>query len=104
MDFLERYLDIQQIRFQDQLRITIDIAPETLDANVPSLMLQPLVENAIKHGIGNRAEGGEVTVRAWRDETRLHLEVHDDGPGLGVPLDEAIGDGVGLATTRARLE
>jgi two-component system, LytTR family, sensor kinase len=104
IEFLQRYLDIQLIRFQDQLRVTVDVQPETLDLAVPNLILQPLVENAIKHGVSRRAGGGEVSVRAFRDNGLLRLEVHDDGPGLGRPLDAALGDGLGLANTRDRLE
>jgi len=105
MDFLRRYLEIQQIRFQDQLRITLDVPDELLDAQVPSLILQPLVENAIKHGVTPRAEGGEVTVVVKREGNRLRLTVRDDGPGLNSQdARGASGNGVGLANTRARLE
>jgi two-component system, LytTR family, sensor kinase len=102
MDFLHRYLEIQQIRFQDQLRVELDVPDELLDARVPNLILQPLVENAIKHGVTARAEGGEVRVSAARDDGLLRLTIRDDGPGLSaVPK---AGSGVGLANTRARLE
>ena len=105
MDFLRRYLEIQQIRFQEQLRVTLDVPDELLDAAVPSLLLQPLVENAIKHGVTPRAEGGEVTVRAVRDDGALTISVRDDGPGLTTMSGrESAGNGVGLANTRARLE
>jgi two-component system LytT family sensor kinase len=107
MDFLRRYLEIQQIRFQDQLRVTIDVPDDLLDAAVPSLLLQPLVENAIKHGVTPRAEGGEVSVRVARDDGDLHIAVRDDGPGLPAssqhPPAGSPGSGVGLANTRARL-
>jgi sensor histidine kinase YesM len=105
MDFLRRYLEIQQIRFQDQLRVELHVPDELLDARVPSLILQPLVENAIKHGVTPRAEGGQVTLSIARDDGRLRVSVRDDGPGI--PPDDgasARGSGVGLANTRARLE
>jgi signal transduction histidine kinase len=102
LEFLQRYLDIQQIRFQDQLRVHVEIAPDTLDASVPSLILQPLVENAIKHGIGPHARGGTVTVRSHRENGMLCLEVRDDGAGLP-PGWELGASGVGLANTRERL-
>src|SRR4030095_2143799 len=105
MYFLRRYLEIQQIRFQDQLRVTLDVPDELLDACVPSLILQPLVENAIKHGVTSRGEGGEVTVGIASDDRRLRVTVRDDGPGITATAARASGgNGVGLANTRARLE
>jgi two-component system LytT family sensor kinase len=104
MDFLRRYVEIQQIRFQDQLRVRLDVPDELLDACVPSLILQPLVENAIKHGVTPRAEGGEVTVRVVRDDGDLRVAVRDDGPGLSASSTRPTpGSGVGLTNTRARL-
>jgi len=104
MDFLRRYLEIQQIRFQDQLRVRLDVPDELLDATVPSLILQPLVENAIKHGVTPRAEGGEVTVEIARDDGQLRVAICDDGPGLSLSGRAESGNGVGLSNTRARLE
>lgn len=101
IDFLERYLEIEQTRFQDRLTVKLDIAPDTLDAGVPNLILQPLVENAIRHGIAPRSTPGEVEIRAARDNGRLRLEVLDDGPGI---KPESFKEGIGLANTRARLE
>lgn len=103
MDFLRRYLEIQQIRFQDQLRVRLDVPDDLLDAFVPNLILQPLVENAIKHGVTPRAEGGEVSVRVSRDDGVLHVAVRDDGPGVAAEA-AGNGNGVGLANTRARLD
>jgi two-component system LytT family sensor kinase len=103
LEFLRRYLEIQQIRFQDQLRVRVDVAPEALDALVPSLILQPLAENAIRHGIGPRASGGELAVRGVRAGETLQLEVLDDGVGMRDPARAEHAGGVGLRNTRARL-
>jgi two-component system, LytTR family, sensor kinase len=100
---LAAYIEIQRVRFEDRLRITLDIEPAAERALVPWLVLQPLVENAIRHAIEPRAAGGHVAVRATRAGARLNLEVTDDGPGIaggGSPN----ADGVGLANTRARLK
>ncbi len=102
LDFLEHYLDIEQIRFGDRLRVQMDIEPETLRARVPNLLLQPLVENAIRHGIAPRAGAGRVEIRAARDNGVLRLQVRDDGPGL--PEGDGLHNGVGLANTMARLQ
>jgi two-component system, LytTR family, sensor kinase len=101
LDFIAPYLEIQKARFGSRLDVCLDIDPETEGARVPNLILQPLVENAIRHGIAPRPEGGRVEVRACRRNGTLRLEVRDDGPGLA----EVGGfkEGVGLANTRARL-
>ena len=100
---LRAYLSIQQVRFQDRLRVEIAVAPDAHDALVPNLLLQPLVENAIQHGIAPRAAPGCIQVRSWRDGDTLHLQVRDDG--VGPPGDGAsIKEGVGLGNARARLE
>lgn len=104
LDFLNLYLEIQQTRFGERLMVERDIAAETLDARVPNLILQPLVENAIRHGISSRAAGGRITIRARREEAVLRLEVEDDGPGMDSGRLDANGQGLGLANTRARLE
>jgi signal transduction histidine kinase len=103
LDFVGRYLEIQKARFGGRLAVELDIEPDTLAAMVPALVLQPLVENAIRHGVAPRPDGGRVEVRARRREGALYLEVRNDGPGL--PTDGAGGqrEGVGLANTRARL-
>jgi LytS/YehU family sensor histidine kinase len=102
LEFLERYLEIEKTRFSDRLVVRIDVAPETLDASTPCLILQPLVENAIRHGIAARSLPGCVTVRAARDGEMLVLEVKDDGPGIPAAL--ASNNGIGISSTRARLE
>jgi LytS/YehU family sensor histidine kinase len=102
LSFLDRYLEIEKTRFADRLRVSFAVDPDILDARVPSLLLQPLVENAIRHGVSRRADGGRVDVRAWRENGSLRLEVRDDGPGLPEAAFES--SGIGLANTRARLE
>ena len=103
MEFLELYLGIQQMRFRDRLRVTLDAAPDTLDALVPNLILQPLVENAVRHGVAARDRVCTVTVGARREGDRLRLIVADDGPGLPDYLPPGREGGIGLANTRARL-
>lgn len=102
LDFLERYLEIERIRFADRLHVHMRIAPETLEARVPNLILQPLVENAIRHGVAGRATSGAIEICAERHDGRLRLQVKDDGPGL--PPDKALSNGVGLSNTMARLQ
>jgi two-component system, LytTR family, sensor kinase len=101
LEFTEKYLAIMHVRYQDRVRYKFDIAPDTLQACVPSLLLQPLVENAIKHGIEPNPQGGQIDVRAWRDGHRLQLTISDSG--RGVPLSKTSNEGIGLASTRARL-
>jgi two-component system, LytTR family, sensor kinase len=103
LEMLERYLEIEQTRFQDRLTVEMQIEPETLDARVPNLILQPLVENAIKHGIAPRSRAGLVEIRATRENGTLQLRVRDDGKGLPTGTDASLKEGVGLANTRARL-
>jgi sensor histidine kinase YesM len=104
--FLEPYLEIEQARLEERLTVVKKISPETLEARVPHLILQPLVENAIRHGIASRIEPGRVEISATRapNDRALHLEVRDDGRGVG--RDSAVGTrrGVGLTNVRSRLE
>ena len=104
MEFLQKYLEIMQVRFEGKLRTETRVAPEVADALVPSLILQPLVENAVKHGVSNRAEPGRIEIYADRDGDRLVLGVRDSGPGLQPPRERAEGEGVGLQNVRARLQ
>lgn len=101
---LDHYLAIQRIRFGDRVRIAQRIDPEAHRALVPPLVVQPLVENAIRHGLSPRASGGTVTVTATRAGNLLRLSVEDDGVGLAVPGGAPAGVGLGLSITRQRLE
>jgi two-component system LytT family sensor kinase len=104
LEFLESYLEIEQTRFQDRLTVRMEIDPSALDARVPHLILQPLVENAIRHGIAPRASAGLVEIRARRQNGVVRLEVRDNGAGLGASSPESLMKGIGLSNTRARLE
>ena len=103
VEFLKCYLDIERIRFGRRLTANLDIAPDTLDARVPNLILQPIVENAIRHGIAPRAAPGRIDIRAGRVNGRLEVQIKDDGPGLPSAAAGPVREGVGLANTRARL-
>jgi signal transduction histidine kinase len=102
IDALQRYLGIEQLRFGERLRVEIDVTSEARSALVPSLILQPLIENCIKYAIARRIEGGLVAIRAKVEGECLTVRVQDDGPGMPVPCDPT-GTGVGLANTRERL-
>jgi signal transduction histidine kinase len=104
IDFLQKYLDIEQTRFQDRLRVSVSIDPDVLDGEVPRMILQPIVENAIKHGIAGRHGGDRVHISAGRHGERLWMQVHDNGGGLHVGTLRALRTGVGLANTRDRLD
>ncbi len=105
LEFLRCYLEIEQVRFRDRLQVSFDVAPEVRQALVPNLILQPIIENSIKHGIAPRASAGRICINAKRLNGHLQIEVRDDGPGLSGrhPL-RAINAGVGLANTRERLQ
>jgi two-component system, LytTR family, sensor kinase len=104
MEFLAPYLEIQKIRFGKNLKIEIQIEPEVQNAIVPSLMLQPLVENAIRHGISHRATGGTVIVLAERVDDHLEISVRDDGVGLPPRWTLESSAGLGLSVTRERVK
>jgi sensor histidine kinase YesM len=103
LEYLRLYLSIEQLRFSDRLRVDFDVDSELLDAAVPHMALQPIVENAIRHGIGARASSGVIGIRAQRVVDHLHVSVRDDGPGFREKC-ASIGLGLGLANTRARLK
>ena len=104
IDFLQKYLDIEQTRFQDRLTVSVTVDPEGLDGEVPRMILQPLVENAIKHGIAGRNGGNQIHISAGREGDRLWMQVRDNGVGLQVGTLKALRTGVGLSNTRARLD
>jgi two-component system LytT family sensor kinase len=103
LDFVQKYVEIERTRFGERLQVEFDIAPETLDAAVPNMLLQPLVENAIRHGIARKVGGGRVEITARRHDGDLCLVVRDTGPGLA-EAKPGLSTGVGLANTRSRLE
>ncbi len=103
LEFLRKYLEIEQMRFQDRLQVEMRIAPDALSACVPNMILQPLVENAIKHGLAPRAAGGRIEIGAARQNGSLQLSVSDDGLGLPAGETENLHEGVGLSNTRRRL-
>jgi sensor histidine kinase YesM len=104
LSFLQRYLDIERIRFQHRLTTSLDVPADTMDASVPSLILQPLVENAIHHGLDTHDEAIRIELAAGVAQGVLVLTVRDDGPGLPEGWSERRSTGVGLANVRARLE
>ncbi len=104
LEFLERYLEIERARFEERLTVKMDIAPESLEARVPNLVLQPLVENAIRHGISPRAQAGRIEIHAKRENGMLFLQVRDNGPGLPENEHAPRQEGIGLTNTRARLQ
>ncbi|HVR40934.1 MAG TPA: ATP-binding protein, partial [Thermoanaerobaculia bacterium] len=100
IDFVRQYLEIERIRFEERLHVSFDVERGTERALVPSLALQPLVENAIRHGIAPRPEGGKLAISASRNDGMLEIQLRDDGPGLCRPPRR---EGIGLTNTRARL-
>jgi two-component system LytT family sensor kinase len=104
LEFVNGYLEIEKIRLRERLNVVLDIAPETLDALVPSLLLQPLVENAIRHGISRVSSGGTVWITSSQQGSDLWLRVRDNGPGLVEATTAQSGTGLGLRTTRERLQ
>lgn len=102
LEYLQLYLSIEQVRFQDRLRVEISADPAILDAAVPQMGLQPIVENAVRHGIGRSSAAGKIHISAARVDGMLEVRVQDDGPGLP-PDGAATGRGIGLANTRLRL-
>jgi len=104
LEFLQGYLDIQKTRFGDRLKVAMDVDAGVLHAFVPNMILQPLVENAIKHGVAPRTSGGNIAITAGRRDGQVTIQIQDDGPGLGGRGAAGITFGVGLSNTRARLE
>jgi len=107
LGFLQAYLDIERVRFRDRLVVELTIAPDVLDAQVPNLILQPLVENAVRHGISKQIAIGHLVIDARRLDERLLIRIDDNGPGKpngNGNLKRRANGGVGLANTRARLK
>jgi two-component system, LytTR family, sensor kinase len=103
LEFTQKYLDIQKVRFAERLQFSVDVPSELYLAQVPSLLLQPMVENAVKHGIAKRAQGGSIYIAASHSNGRLTLSIRNDGPGL--PADwETNRSGIGIANVRTRLQ
>ena len=104
LEFLEKYLDIERMRFHDRLTINMDVDPHSLDARLPNMILQPLVENAIKHGIARKPGAGTIDIKIERDADKLRVQIRDDGTGLPAEWrTTGIREGVGLRNTRQRL-
>jgi two-component system LytT family sensor kinase len=104
LEFLKNYLEIEQTRFQDRLSVKMEIEPGVLNARVPNLILQPIVENAIRHGIAPRAQPGIVEIRAVRLNGMIELQVRDNGPGLNSSSPQTLMKGIGLTNTEERLK
>jgi two-component system LytT family sensor kinase len=103
LEFAQKYLDIQKVRFAERLQISVDVPDELFPAQVPNLILQPMVENAVKHGIAKRVQGGAIRIAAFRSNGTITLSVYNDGPSL--PLDwETAHFGVGMSNIRTRLQ
>lgn len=104
IEFLRCYLEIEQVRFEDRLTVDFKIEPATLTAPVPHLILQPIVENAVRHAIAPRAAPGHISIAARRVDSSLRLEVRDDGPGIKPNAGSIKNEGLGLGNVRARLK
>ena len=106
MEFLRCYLEIERIRFQDRLTTRVQVDPEALDTLVPNLILQPIVENAIRHGIAPRSTPGEIEIRAKQEDGFLRIKIRDNGSGLPTnrSTESLFKKGLGLANTVSRLE
>jgi two-component system LytT family sensor kinase len=104
LESIDEYLDIEVVRFGPQLKVVKHISPATLDVIVPSMLLQPLVENSIKHGLSRKIGGGRITIRSIMQNGHAIIEVHDDGLGMTEErLEHAFGGGIGLSNVNERL-
>src|SRR5215468_8069784 len=103
LEFLQKYLDIQKARFAERLTLRVDVPEELCRARVPGLILQPIVENAVKHGIAKRTQGGAIEIGVERSDGMLTVSVYNDGPQLPADWDQSNG-GIGLSNVRTRLE
>ena len=103
LEFIEKYLEIEKVRFQERLNVVMKIEPETLAALVPNMILQPLIENAIKHGISPLINGGKIEIVARRESESLVLKVADNGVGIAEHESNKLSAGIGLVNTKSRL-
>jgi len=103
LEFALKYLDIQRVRFAERLQVSVSVPRELYPAQVPNLILQPMVENAVQHGIAKRVQGGTIRISAFRDNGRLTLSVYNDGPSLPAGWDENH-SGIGISNVRTRLQ
>ncbi len=103
LSFLENYLAIEEVRFQDRLKITKNVSEKALSASVPNLILQPLVENAVRHGIAPKSTAGKIEISIQTENGRLEIAIADDGRGAANGTNAKNGDGVGLSNTKSRL-
>jgi hypothetical protein len=108
LEFVNCYLEIEKVRFEERLKVLYEIAPETLDAEIPHLLLQPIVDNAVKHGISKLPEGGQIRVKSARWDGNLEIEITNARPSASRTQSNAVDgigpDGIGLRVTRERLE
>jgi LytS/YehU family sensor histidine kinase len=104
LEFVNGYLEIEKMRFGERLAIDLNISPETLDAQVPHLLLQPLVENAVQHGIAKLSSKGEITISSRQDGRSLWLTISDNGPGFDDADCSIPKAGLGIGTSRERLQ
>jgi two-component system LytT family sensor kinase len=105
LEFIDNYLDIEVVRFgRDKLRVVKELAPDSLDAMIPTMLLQPLVENSIKHGLSSKIEGGSIFLRSRMADSRIVIEVEDDGVGMRTRSQQANGTGIGMANVAERLD
>jgi signal transduction histidine kinase len=103
LDFTRQYLEIQKTRFQDRLRVDLQIDPQSLDASVPNMLLQPLVENAVSHGLTPHSKAGRLRIHTLKHDGKLRVAVADDGHGIPPEVEHLFAAGHGLGITRARL-
>jgi hypothetical protein len=104
LKFLKSYLEIERVRLQDRLTANFKVEEESLDARLPNLILQPIIENAIRYAVAPRTDPGRIDIHARRKNGRLEIDILDDGPGLKNEERDASQDGIGLSNTRARLQ
>src|SRR5258708_4673859 len=102
LEFTQNYLDIQKVRFAERLQVSVDVPRDLFPAQVPSLILQPMVENAVKHGIAKSVQGGAIRIAAFRSNGRITLSVYNDGPSLPIGWEKTSA-GVGISNVRTRL-